>query len=50
MKPPRFGPEEEARFRQARLQALAEINVQTFWLVAALVLRALMKARDRAAS
>src|SRR5687768_11235612 len=29
---------QEARFRQLRLQALAEINVQTFWLVAGLVM------------
>jgi diguanylate cyclase (GGDEF)-like protein len=38
VKPKRFGPEEEERFRQARLQALAETNVQTFWLVAGLVM------------
>ena len=34
----RFPPDQEAQFRAARMRALAEINVQTFWLVALLVL------------
>jgi diguanylate cyclase (GGDEF)-like protein len=34
----RFAPDEEARFRFARQLALAEINGQTFWLVAGLVM------------
>ena len=34
----RFAPEEEARFRFARQLALAEINTQTYWLVAGLVM------------
>jgi diguanylate cyclase (GGDEF)-like protein len=37
-RPGRFGPEDEQRFREARMRALAAINVQTFWLVALLVL------------
>ena len=37
-RPGRFGPEDEQRFREVRLRALAGINVQTFWLVAILVL------------
>ena len=34
----RFPPPLEAQFRASRLAALAEINVTTFWLVAALVM------------
>src|SRR5688500_4189478 len=34
----RFPPEQEAQFREMRKRALAEINAQTFWLVALLVL------------
>ncbi len=34
----RFAPEQEAQFREMRKRALAEINAQTFWLVALLVL------------
>ena len=36
--PPRFPPELEAGFRAQRMAALAEINGQTFWVVALLVL------------
>jgi hypothetical protein len=38
MMPRRFAAEEEERFRLSRQLALAEINAQTFWLVAALVM------------